>query len=73
MTHYHNQQSMIFNLLSGIDYSQTLEKIDYNLGYDLGDYNFGNKDGECRELVRQAAKLLWVAFNDKINTNGDLK
>lgn len=72
MTHYSSQQSMIFNLLANIDYSQTWDEIDNGLGYDLGDYNFGNNDKKCRELVINSAKLLWVAFNGKVNEKGDL-
>jgi hypothetical protein len=73
MTHYSNQQSMIFNLLKNIDYSQTWEQIDYDLGYNLGDYNFGNNDKECRKLVRSSAKMLWAIFNGVINSKGDIE
>lgn len=73
MTSYSNQQSMIFNLLSNIDYSETWEEIDYGLGYNLGDYNFGKNDSECRKLVRQSAKLLWATFNGVLNSNGDIE
>lgn len=73
MTTYGNQQAMIFNLVSNIDYSQTWEEIDYGLGYNLGDYSFGKNDGECRELVRQSAKLLWTVFNGVINSYGNVE
>jgi hypothetical protein len=71
MTHYSNQQSMIFNLISHLDYSKSWDEIEYGLGYDLGDYNFGQNDVECRKMVIDGAKVLWAVFNGRLNTDGD--
>lgn len=63
-THPHDQ-SMIFNILSAIDYSKPWEEIEYGLGYDLGDYSFEHRS--AYPLTVQAAKSLWAVFNDKMN------
>lgn len=69
MTHP-NTQAMIFNIVKGVDYSQTWEDIEYGLGYTFGDYAFQNH--EAIELTTQLVKHSWCILNGKIKSNGNL-
>ena len=64
-----NEQQQIFYILKHLDYSETWEEIEYGLGYILGDHRFESR--KTYEVVRLAAKNLWVVLNGFLNSDGE--
>jgi len=51
-------KDLLFNLLQGLNYRQTLDELMRDLDYTLGDYRFQNAN--FYQSVRNIVKHLWV-------------
>lgn len=57
-----NEKAMVFHLLSGLDYSKSLDKVLSDFGYDVGDYRFENRTTVIK--MKDAVKQMWLLFHD---------
>lgn len=71
MKHNSTKDMMFYFLQHQIDYSKKWEDVEIEMGYNLGDFMFENK--EAYGLIRQAVKHLWVIFNGKLNSKGEIE